>query len=447
MKANIKTKEVVQKTTPASVSETTTVFNWKHCWYPVAFVQDLPVNVPYGFSLYGEPLVLFKTGQGQLACLADRCCHRTAKLSDGRVVGDNIECLYHGWQYDIKGRCVHIPQLPEATPIPANACARSLVVAECQGIVWIWAGEPEAADEQDIPTLAILDKPGFVCSDFMQDLPYDQSYLIENVIDPAHADISHDGTQGKRQHAQPLEMDIIESSVRGIQGRWRGTRKPNEVWQSVEFVAPNLVNYTFNLGKADWLVGLAFYSLPLDQGRCRVLVRGYRNFFLWGWILKPRWLTHLKLNKTFEQDLPLIVGQQESVAGSGCHLKDLYLPLKTSDVFAIEYRKWLDRFGSTLPSYEGYSNRNSSRVEALARPSLLFDRFWRHTRLCHACKQTYQRVSALQSLCVTLAIILAAIAIALDSTPSQTFLTVLASLAATVLAFVLHHFKTQFEHS
>ncbi|WP_421654765.1 hypothetical protein [Leptothermofonsia sp. ETS-13] len=114
------------------------------------------------------------------------------------------------------------------TAIPRNARVRSLVARERQGIVWIWAGEAETADEQQIPNLVVLDQPGWVYTDFMIDLPYDQTYLIENVIDPAHADISHHGTQGKREHAQPLEMEVIQSNLQGIQGRWRYTRNGNE---------------------------------------------------------------------------------------------------------------------------------------------------------------------------------------------------------------------------
>jgi phenylpropionate dioxygenase-like ring-hydroxylating dioxygenase large terminal subunit len=441
-----KTNGIAQGTTTAPIPEPTIAFNWKHCWYPIAFAQDLPTDRPHSFFLYDEPLVLFKTQQGQLACLTDRCCHRAAKLSDGQVINDQIECLYHGWRYDVNGQCVHIPQLPTTTPIPSNACVRSFVVAERQGIIWLWVGEPHIAAESDIPTLVVLDKPGFVCSDFMLDLPYDQTYLIENVIDPAHADISHAGTQGKRTHAQPLEMEILQSSMQGFQGRWRDTRNPNAAWQFVEFVPPNLVNYTFNFGKPGWSVGLAFYSLPLGKGQCRVLVRGYRNFFTWGWVLKPRWLTHLKLNKVFEQDLPVIVGQQEQVARSEHNLKDLYLPLKTSDVFPIEYRKWLDRFGSTLPFYAGYSSMKPTRVELLTNQrSLLIDRSSRHIRLCHSCSQTHQLAIKLKQSLIVIAIALAAWAIAMDSTPSQTLLTVLAALSATALAAVAHSFKTRFE--
>lgn len=135
------TKEIVPRIGTASISEPTVAFDWKHCWYPVAFIQDLPHDRPYGFSLYGEPLVLFQDAQGRLACLSDRCCHRAAKLSDGQLVNGYLECLYHGWRYEIHGQCVHIPQLPAETPIPHIARVRSFVVAERQGIIWIWLGE------------------------------------------------------------------------------------------------------------------------------------------------------------------------------------------------------------------------------------------------------------------------------------------------------------------
>ena len=57
-------------------------FNFRHCWYPVCFLQDLSTERPYSFSLYDEPFVLFKNQAGQLICLTDRCPHRAARLSD-----------------------------------------------------------------------------------------------------------------------------------------------------------------------------------------------------------------------------------------------------------------------------------------------------------------------------------------------------------------------------
>lgn len=435
----------VKRALPVTIPDSTAIFDWRHCWYPIAFVQDLPPHRPHRFSLYGESLVLFRDARAKLACLVDQCAHRAAKLSDGRMVNGQLECAYHGWQFDGQGRCVHIPQLPAGTAIPRNACVRSLVVQERQGIVWVWAGEAESADEQQIPALAVLDQPGWVCSDFMIDLPYDQTYLIENLIDPAHADISHNGTQGHRDHAQPLEMEIIRTSPSGIQGRWRYTRQRNEPWHCLEFTAPNLVSYTFNLEKPGWLVGLTFHSLPLDQGRCRVLVRGYHNVWLWKWATRLSWLTHLKMNKTFEQDLSLIMGQQEQVAHAGNHLKNLYLPLKTSDLFAIEYRKWLDQFGVALPYYQGYSTEKLVSESPSNPDRQPGDRFSRHTRLCHSCQQAHHTLGWLRQSLIGIAILLTIWAIAIAPDSHQTFRIAFASLLAAVLAALSHHLKTRFE--
>ena len=115
--------------------------------------------------------------------MTDRCSHRAAKLSDGQIIDGKIECLYHGWQFGTDGKCLHIPQLSTGAKIPTKACVRSHIVVERQGIVWVWPGEPEAADLERIPTIAALDKPGVVHTDFMLDLPYDQTYLVENLLD------------------------------------------------------------------------------------------------------------------------------------------------------------------------------------------------------------------------------------------------------------------------
>lgn len=113
-------------------------FNWRNCWYPIIFVQDLSKRRPYGFSLYDEPLVLFRDANGKFGCLQDICPHRTAKLSQGQVIDGKLECLYHGWQFNTNGKCLHIPQLSAESKISPHACVKSFTVLERQGIVWMW---------------------------------------------------------------------------------------------------------------------------------------------------------------------------------------------------------------------------------------------------------------------------------------------------------------------
>ena len=284
----------------------------------------------------------------------------------------------------------------------------------------------------------------------MYDLPFDQSYLIENVIDPAHVHISHDGTPngGKRENAQPLEMEVIESSAKGIRGMVRETRRPNQPWKPLNFVAPNLIFYEYGIEQRGWFGGLVFYSLPLGKNRCRVLARNYRNFLTRKVKLIPRWFDHWNRNQLFEEDLQLVLGQQAQIEQLGQHLKELFLPLKTSDVLVIEYRKWLDKYGQSLPFYEGYSTskRAGNQAEYHQTPVPL-DRFSGHTQICSSCNRAYQVTNRLKQGSLMVAIAIAALAIVIDEPVSLKLVTVFAFLAALAMSAVAQTVKTKFERS
>ncbi len=415
-------------------------FNWRQCWYPICFVQDLPQNRPYGFSLYDEPFVLFRNQEGIFVCLTDRCPHRAAKLSDGQIIDGNIECSYHGWQFGIDGQCLHIPQLPTDASIPVNACVQSFPVIERQGLIWMWPGDCQTAMADLIPTIADLDQPEFVYTDYIRDLPYDQAYLIENFVDPAHVYISHDGTEGNRKHAQPLAMEVSDFSVKGFRGQMRPANNPHGVWQNLDFIAPNLVHYRLNF-KPGWYAGIALYSIPLGKGRCRLLLRRYRNFRTLEMKLKPRWLEHFRQNKVLEQDLPQIVGQQAEIARSQQNLNQVYLPLKTSDLLVISYRKWLDKFGDSLPYYQGYFTSKDFDHHSITDSN----RFLQHTLICSSCNRAYRLISQLKQVCISVAIALAALAIITDTTVSN--ISVCLSLVFVLIAVGLEKLKTHFQYS
>jgi len=450
MKLEANIQEAAKLTSTLAIPDEEQTFNWRHCWYPVSFVQDLPPNRPYSFSLYDEPFVLFRNQEEKLVCLIDRCSHRAAKLSDGQIIDGKLECLYHGWQFGSEGQCLHIPQLAADVKIPVNACVQSFTVVERQGVIWVWPGEPETADIDRIPTADILNDPEFVSTDYMGDLPYDQTYLVENFLDPAHVYISHDRTEAGiyRENAQPLEMEVIENSAKGMRGRYRGTSKPDQPWQQLDFIAPNFVHYRFSFGKPGWSSGLALYAIPLGQGRSRVFVRRYRNFLTQKVKQKPRWVEHLRQSKVLEEDLPQIVGQQAEIERLGQSLKKVYLPLKTSDLLAIEYRKWLDKYGQSLPFYEGYatSKRPTGSGECNQKPASV-DRLSRHTLMCSSCNRAYQVTNRLKQGSLIVAIAIAALAIVIDEPGSLKLVTVLAFLAAVAISAVAQTVKTKFERS
>ncbi|MEH1921376.1 aromatic ring-hydroxylating dioxygenase subunit alpha [Nostoc sp.] len=439
--------ETTPKNSTFETLESQSEFDWRKCWYPVCFLQDFPINRPYRFSLYEEPFVLFKNTDGQIICLTDRCAHRAARLSDGQIIDGRIECLYHGWQYGQDGKCLHIPQLSKEAKIPVSACVSSFKVIERQGIIWIWAGEAEAAVDELIPTVPDWDKPECFNLDYMRDLPYDQSYFIENVIDPAHIPISHEGIFSDRTEAQPLEIEVLESSHQGIRGRYRKTKKPNQPWQLLDFVAPNLVLYRLGNGEENRFLGTALYSIPLGRNRCRILVRNYSNFFDLKTKLMPPWLDHLiTRNKVLEGDLQIVVEQKAQIERLGKKLKELYLPLKTSDTLVVAYRRWLDKYGSSLPFYQGFSTAQNIANSEDNKHLKTLDRFSQHTLICNSCNQAYRLTKRLQQSCIGVAIAFAAIAILTDTSGIK-IAAVSTSITLIILAVMAQRLKTQFEDS
>lgn len=82
-------------------------------WQPAALSEELPPGgAPVPIRLLGEDLVLFRDDQGRPGLLALHCSHRGADLSYGRTEDGGLRCIYHGWLYDIEGRCLEQPGEP-----------------------------------------------------------------------------------------------------------------------------------------------------------------------------------------------------------------------------------------------------------------------------------------------------------------------------------------------
>src|SRR5690606_18721432 len=78
-------------------------------WHPVAASAELrkDADLPaIPVTLLGERLALFRSPDGSLGLVAERCPHRGAALSYGIVEDDGIRCPYHAWKFNKQGRCV-----------------------------------------------------------------------------------------------------------------------------------------------------------------------------------------------------------------------------------------------------------------------------------------------------------------------------------------------------
>ena len=180
---------------------------FRHFWYPVMPLQHLQAG-PQTFELLGESLVVWLGESGELAAVRDRCCHRTAKLSLGKIEGNYICCPYHGWEFDAKGTCVKVPQLKAGCAIPAGYRVEAYRCAERYGYVWVCLEEPLA----DIPEIAEANSADYrVIQEFYEPWQCAGLRVMENELDLAHPTFVHTTTFGSEEHPTPDELEISET--------------------------------------------------------------------------------------------------------------------------------------------------------------------------------------------------------------------------------------------
>lgn len=169
----------------------------KNYWYVAAWGHELGRD-PLARTLLNEAVVMYRREDGTPVAFADRCCHRQAPLSLGRVVGDDIQCGYHGMTFDSQGECVAVPG--QSTPPPGTRL-KSYPITERWQWIWIWMGDPELADEADIPNIYWHDHPDWaVVGDYLH-MKCDYQLLVDNLLDLTHETFLHQKTIGNEHVA------------------------------------------------------------------------------------------------------------------------------------------------------------------------------------------------------------------------------------------------------
>ena len=184
----------------------------RNAWYAAALSGELPPAALFPRTILSERVVMYRTTDHQIVALADRCAHRQVPLSRGRLLGDQVQCWYHGLRYDTTGKCVEIPS---QTTVPRTACVRKFPAVEKYGMIWLWMGDAQKADEAAIPN-------HWVCSarELAGALSYcsvNCNYLfgIDNILDISHAAFVHQKTLGSIDVAErPPEVLISDGEVR-----------------------------------------------------------------------------------------------------------------------------------------------------------------------------------------------------------------------------------------
>lgn len=162
-------------------------------WYAACQSGDLRRGTPRQVTIMEEPIVLFRDSADAARALVDRCLHRNAPLGEGRVTKDGcIACPYHGWTYDGDGNCVRVPSEGRGEPTRKLRIER-FPVRELDGLVWVWMGDPERAEEVEPFRVPVGGAKGWRHYYMYTEFDGDVTDLVENFMDVPHTAFVHAG--------------------------------------------------------------------------------------------------------------------------------------------------------------------------------------------------------------------------------------------------------------
>lgn len=174
----------------------------RNAWYAAAYSDEIG-DRPLTRTLIGTKVAMFRDSRGAAAMIRDRCPHRFAPLSAGKVVGDDLQCPYHGLRFNTSGQCVHNPHSKTGGRLAA-ADIPAWPVLERYGIVWFWPGDPDRADPAALPRIAFLEDPEYAIVRGRLHVRGHYELVVDNLLDLSHAAFIHPQFSGGRHTPEQI---------------------------------------------------------------------------------------------------------------------------------------------------------------------------------------------------------------------------------------------------
>ena len=290
----------------------------EHQWF-VACRSDELQEKPLARTIQDVPIVLFRS-KGAPAAFLDRCPHRNVPLKLGRVLGNgNLQCLYHGWEFDGAGDCRAVPGL--CTEIDRKAQhATTFAAREQQGFVWVYS-TADAAPVSEPYRFALLDDPryGVVRRDY--DVPGTLHATAENALDVPHTAFLHGGLFRTADKKNEIEV-VVRRTATQVEAEYVGEPRPpglaarllsprgGVVQHFDRFLLPSVVQVEYRLGDDSHLLNTSVLT-PVSPLKTKLYaVIAFRTPL-------PRFLVKTAVGpvgeRIFEQDRKILLAQTMNI--------------------------------------------------------------------------------------------------------------------------------------
>jgi phenylpropionate dioxygenase-like ring-hydroxylating dioxygenase large terminal subunit len=311
----------------------------KNQWYVVLDAKQVKKNKLLGVTRLSDKLVFWRDDQNQVHCIFDKCCHRGASLSTGKIVDNHVECPFHGFQYDASGKVQYIPANGKNAKVPDRYKVNAYLVKEAYGFIWLWYSD-QRTNVPEIPFFEEL-REGFSYGGFSETWKVHYTRAIENQLDVVHLPFVHATTIGKG-NSRLVNGPVVKWNdnrmtfyVKNEKDQGQIPKKPNEIenYEELFHLQFQMPNTWQNIISDQVRIVAAF--VPIDEENTHIYLRFYQKFLRTP-VLKQivNSLSSIMNKKILHQDRKVVLTQlpikSELVMGEN---------LIQGDLPIIEYRK------------------------------------------------------------------------------------------------------------
>jgi len=229
---------------------------FRRFWHPVALSREIaePDGPPIRAQVMGEDLLAFRDTNGRVGVIEPHCAHRGANLFFGRNEACGIRCIYHGWKFDVDGKCIDMPNVPPGSAYHDKISIKAYPTREFGDIVWAYFG-PRERMPAELPQLefAVLPPSHRYVTKRLQACNW--AHSIEGALDTAHFSFLHMPAPKHFSNTNPTvaadeerlrwlrddpmpQFTISEHDVGFVIGGARRADREAHYWRITQFMLP-----------------------------------------------------------------------------------------------------------------------------------------------------------------------------------------------------------------
>lgn len=292
-------------------------------WYIAAQSSQLGRKKPLPAKILDEWIVLFRDGRGCAVAMQDRCLHRSARLSAGKVRGGRVECPYHGWTYNGDGEVVKIPSEGPGKPRIGAKCATLFKTREQDGYIYVCLSKEEDLASHPF-RIAHYGEPGWHTIRVIHRFSNTVTNCAENFVDIPHTVSVHPGifrTKRNQKIVATIERrdgNVLvnyenETTNLGVFS-WFLNPTRQKIVHTDAFYMPNITKVSYDMGSNRRFI-ITSQSVPESEYETRVYTDLTYNYGIWNKLAIP--FVWLQAKIIIWQDIVILKNQMETIRKYG----------------------------------------------------------------------------------------------------------------------------------